>query len=36
VQAAGHADPRTTKRCGRLAEDLNDNAADDVRLNGED
>jgi len=35
-QAAGHADPRTTLRYNRQAEDLDDNAADYVRLNGED
>jgi len=34
--AAGHADPRTTMRYARLADDLDDNAADYVRLNGED
>jgi site-specific recombinase XerD len=35
-QAAGHSDPRTTMRYARLADDLDDNAADYVKLNGED
>jgi site-specific recombinase XerD len=35
-QAAGHADPRTTMRYARLGDDLDDNAADYVRLTGRD
>jgi hypothetical protein len=33
--ATGHAAPRTTMHYARLAEDLDDNAADYVWLNGE-
>jgi integrase/recombinase XerD len=35
-QAAGHSDPRTTMRYARLADDLDDNAADYVKINGAD
>ena len=35
-RAAGDADPRATLRYSRQAEELEDNAADYVRLNGED